>query len=320
MRRRWLPVLLGLTALLVLGHLYQRAMETRDARAHAPPGELVVVDGRRMHLHCQGEGSPTVVLIAGLGGFSMDWVRLQAPLSRVTRTCSVDRAGYGWSDPGPEPRDIARNAWELERLLSAAVADPPYLLVGHSLGGAHALRFAQEHPDQTAGVVLVDVPDRAELRREADGAASRDRTQRLFYGSLRLLAGSGLLRVLAGATGDAIAPDTIHHLAEGDRGAYRTVMLRREPYRTASRELRHLPSGATQLAGDGALGRTPLIIITATEVDSDEWPERQAALLALSSRSEQRLAEGSSHFVHLDRPEVILRAVDDLIDTLRSAH
>jgi pimeloyl-ACP methyl ester carboxylesterase len=315
--RKFVLVVLSLVALLTLGYLYQQSMEARDWRRYPPPGERVDIGGYKLHIHCTGEGSPTsptIVMDAGLGSFSMDWILVQPPLSHLTRTCSFDRAGYGWSDRGPQPRDIAQNARELQALLEAAAESGSYLLVGHSLGGAHVWRFAQEHPEDVAGVVLVDVPDHAELRRETEDAAQRERMQLGFYRGLQALSSVGFLRLLAAVMGEAIAPSTIHELSEEQKPAYISVLLRSEFYRTAVRELRGMTAGAQQLDGDGALGDTPLIIITATVAEVEGWIERQAALLDLSSQSEQRLAEGSTHLVHLDRPDVIIEAVEDLME------
>lgn len=112
-----------------------------------PPGRLVDV-GRdaagggsfMMHIYCTGEGSTTVVLDARLGALSLSWARVQEQVSEHTRVCSYDRAGMGWSDPGPKPRTYMRIADELNALLQAAGEQGPYVLVGHS-SGAHTVRF-----------------------------------------------------------------------------------------------------------------------------------------------------------------------------------
>src|ERR687896_1704086 len=122
-----------------------------------PPGRLVDVSGdTRMHIYCTGEGSPTVVLDAGLNGGTMSWAKVQEQVSNHTRVCSYDRAGLSWSEPGPKPRTFMRIAVELHALLQAAGEQGPYVLVGHSVG-AHTIRFfEQEYPTDVAGVVLVD--------------------------------------------------------------------------------------------------------------------------------------------------------------------
>jgi len=107
-------------------------------------------------MNCTGKGSPTVVVENGLGDFSFDWVLVQSRVSRFTRICTYDRAGYGWSDPSPKDRVPSVMAEELHALLRAAGEKPPYVLVAHSLGALNAIMFAHKFPHEVAGLVLVD--------------------------------------------------------------------------------------------------------------------------------------------------------------------
>ena len=100
-----------------------------------PPGEVVVVSGRQMHLLCQGQGSPAVILESGLPGTSLGWASVIKNIASFTRVCAYDRAGYGWSEAGPDPRTISNITKELADLLRTARVDPPYVLAGHSFGG-----------------------------------------------------------------------------------------------------------------------------------------------------------------------------------------
>src|SRR4051794_40019316 len=109
-----------------------------------------------MHLYASGAGNRTVLLEAGLGGWAPDLPPVHEELARKSRVVTYDRAGYGWSDPGPAPRTGMRITAELEALLRAAGEPGPYILAGHSFGGLLMLMFAQAHPDDVAGVVLID--------------------------------------------------------------------------------------------------------------------------------------------------------------------
>jgi pimeloyl-ACP methyl ester carboxylesterase len=130
------------------------------------PGHLVAIGvGRSLYLHCEGAGSPTVILEAGFGGNSNDWSEVQAPLGRATRTCAYDRAGLGNSLPIPGVHDAADEIADLNRLLEDAGIPPPYVLVGHSYGGLLVRLFAQVSPVETAGIVLVDSMGRNQDRR-----------------------------------------------------------------------------------------------------------------------------------------------------------
>ena len=122
----------------------------------SPPGKLVDIGSFRLHLHCTGRGSPTAVLLPGSGDFSFDWSLVQTALQTSMRVCSFDRAGSAWSDLGPVPRTLRQEAYELDALLRAAGIQPPFVLVGHSLGGLVARVFAETHPTKVAGMVLVD--------------------------------------------------------------------------------------------------------------------------------------------------------------------
>ena len=123
---------------------------------HPPRGEVLLVSGHRMHIDCTGSGSPTIVLDAGLGADSLTWGAVQPVLSKTTRVCSYDRAGFGWSDPLPAPRDADHIAGELhELLLEARVADP-IVLMGHSITGIYMRDYATRYPAEVAGIVFVD--------------------------------------------------------------------------------------------------------------------------------------------------------------------
>src|SRR5690606_17910094 len=133
MARRIATTFSSLLLLTLLG------IAAAQAELPSAPGDLVDVGGHSLHIYCQGEGSPTVVLEAGLGDGSINFRALQDRLARHTRTCAYDRAGYGWSEPGPAPRDLATIAAELDALLDGAGEAGPYVLAGHSIGGLYAL-------------------------------------------------------------------------------------------------------------------------------------------------------------------------------------
>jgi pimeloyl-ACP methyl ester carboxylesterase len=142
------------------------ATTARTAPVIVGSGKLVGIGGgRRLYLDCAGSGSPTVVLEAGFGGNARDWQSVQPQIGRTTRTCAYDRAGLGNSVALPGVHDASDEIDDLQRLLAAAGIGPPYVLVGHSYGGLLVRLFAKAHPDETAGVVLVDAVGRNEMRR-----------------------------------------------------------------------------------------------------------------------------------------------------------
>src|ERR671910_1863024 len=154
--RALLWLIVALLVLAVAGAIYQAIATERAERAYPPPGQMVGVGGHSLHINCVGRGSPTVVLDAGSGGFSAQWVRVQREVSNTTRVCAYDRAGMGWSEMGPEPRDARQISSELHTLLSKADIVGPYVLVGHSFGGLYMQTYAARYPEEVAGVTLVD--------------------------------------------------------------------------------------------------------------------------------------------------------------------
>ena len=326
-------VLLAVAVLVLLGlFINQRLALRRFWDRHPPPGETLQVNGHAMHLHCIGTGSPTVVIDAGSGSFSVEWLASQENLAATTRVCVYDRAGYGWSDPGPAPRDGVRVANELHTLLQAAGDPGPYVLVGHSLGGVHAQVFAGRYPDQTAGLVLVDAPSEYVMSPEF-----RDMTQGTLgtYRTIRFLAGSGILRALAPLGGDDTMPEQAQKMDADAREIYLQAILDPQHYSTGIAEIEHLDVTLQQagnaMAGEQPLGDRPLIVLTAgrravpgdTPFDVVEEPvdeaeiARQSAMAALSSRGEQRTIADSGHLIHLDAPEAVLRAVTDVVEMVR---
>jgi pimeloyl-ACP methyl ester carboxylesterase len=134
-----------------------KTQRTAAAPVISGSGRLVAIGGgRSLYLDCVGSGSPTVVLEAGFGGSTGNWTDVQPKLGRTTRTCSYDRAGLGNSVARPGVHDAGDEIDDLQRLLDAARIEPPYVLVGHSYGGLLVRLFANAHPDDAAGVVLVD--------------------------------------------------------------------------------------------------------------------------------------------------------------------
>src|SRR5215211_6010440 len=130
-RRGLVWLVAGLLALAVIGAIYQVAATQIDQSTYPPPGEMVNVNGHLMHINCMGEGGPTVILEAANLGMSAHWVRVQQQLAKTTRVCAYDRAGMGWSETGPEPRDAEQISSELHALLKGAGTEGPYVLVGH---------------------------------------------------------------------------------------------------------------------------------------------------------------------------------------------
>src|SRR5437879_1710683 len=121
-------------ALLAIGFLYQSIASANDRHTFPPPGRLVDLGGYRLHIYCTGQrvaGRPTVIFEGGLGAPSLVWTLVQPGVAEHARACSYDRAGYGWSEPSPQPRNARQIVGELHKLLQQAGETGPYILVGH---------------------------------------------------------------------------------------------------------------------------------------------------------------------------------------------
>ncbi|MDF2629618.1 MAG: uncharacterized protein K0R39_3449 [Symbiobacteriaceae bacterium] len=262
---------LAVVALAALGFVYQPLATAIDSRRYPPPGRLVDMGGYRLHILCEGIGGPTVVLEAGLGGSSLDWSLVAPALTREARVCTYDRAGYGWSEPGPAPRTGARGAEELHTLLIRAGEPGPYILAAQGLGGVYARAFAAAYPRETAGLVLVDPPaDGATVTAAAPGGSGA-----------KLLARLSVHRVLAAA--DSLsrdADDVAAKLPQHLRPAYRAVTSTSRHFDTIAAETAALAESrkadrATSLPPDLPL----LLLLPATARGGAAHLDRPAEVL-----------------------------------------
>lgn len=315
----------GLPSLVLLlgcaGFVYEQIQESRDRRLNPPPGQLVDVGGYHMHLYCTGQGSPTVVLDSGMGDNWLVWRKTQPQIARFAYVCSYDRAGLGWSDPSPQPRNSRVMAQELHTLLHNAGVPGPYVLVGHSLGGYNVRMYVNLYPTDVLGVVLVDSahPDfntrlSTKFRQYAmDSNRKLDRIGDIIpFGIPRLLGWCG-----------AYPPEV--------RSMARAVGCRVSPFRETHEESAHFQEDGEQVRGTRSLGNRPLVVVsrdpenlwtglpTDVEEDFNQASEAmQVELARLSSASSRVIAKGSGHYVQIQRPDVVIEAVHNVVDQCRS--
>jgi pimeloyl-ACP methyl ester carboxylesterase len=312
-------ILLGLLALVLglaaAGMIYQNIFEARDLRFNPMPGRRVDVGGYKMHINCTGDGSPTVILDSGLGDSYVSWRKVQPQIAKFTRVCSYDRAGMGFSDSSSQPRTSKVIAGELHELLRAAGIAPPYVLVGHSMGGYDVRLYASLYRNEVAGVVLVDAshPDQAsrlplELQ-SMDGSWLRE-AEFMEY-SMPF----GIPRLFGFCDEDPVpraAECNFHSAAE------------------SVAELKAFSESAAQTAATGSLGDMPLVVLShdpdrpsadlpadLAKPTNDAWEKMQEELAHLSTRGTQVIAKNSAHYIQIDRPDVVIDAVRNVVGQAR---
>ncbi len=307
------PVLCKIIALLsIICHLSaqtQAAENPSPLDLAKPLGRLVSVGQHQLHFYCSGTGTPTVVLEAGMGGNHLDWIRVQPEISRTTRVCSYDRAGYGWSEPGPTPRTAQRIAGELYRLLRNAQIDGPLVLVGHSFGGMLSLYYAGRYPEGVAGLVLVDSmhPNQFDRFEEAEIEVPMEPTRGIIH-SHREVVTSGI-------------PQTYKALALD-------LAQRKSARATLFDEIRNVQLSLTQVeALPVAAGlRTEVILHGRREWDriypdgrmENLWIRLQADLAERIGATRLVVATNSSHQVPLEAPELVTKIVLAVVRELKT--
>ena len=282
-----------------------------------PRGRLVVVNGRRMHLVCTGAGEPPVILEAPQTGVSALWIPVQNGVAAFAQVCSYDRAGFGFSDPGPVPRASAEIAAELRALLSSASIKPPYILAGASAGGFHIRVYAGMYPDDVAGLVLVDSshPDQAQkLHLPEDPTAQYKKWEPFFpLGHWLGIMKFGLRKENRPAS---FSPAEWSEVLD----ARNTV----NSYRTLLREGEAWADSARQVRESAGMGAKPLLVLTgARDADAGlraSWVNGlQADLMRLSSKGRQTVLENSGHGIMLDAPNDVVEGVRTIWNEARAA-
>jgi pimeloyl-ACP methyl ester carboxylesterase len=301
----------GVVALAgVAGAAYEQVAGLGDAAAYPAAGRMVDVGGYRLHLDCRGSGSPTVVMDAGLGASSLDWTLVQPDVARTTQVCTYDRAGMGWSEPGPGLRSPARLAEELHTLLHNGGVQGPYVLVGHSLAGETIRLFASAHPAEVAGMLLVDArSERLDAGADMEGFAAALRAQAAEYSVARRL---GIVRLLGGKLIDLpLVPPAL---------ATAMALFATNPAAVAETTWEGLGrADDDQALASTTLGAIPLIVIAAGDNmrNQPDWAVAQRAMAKLSTRGRLVVAEGSGHAVQLEAPDLVIDAIGDLLAEVR---
>lgn len=314
-----LSLLIAAAVLLGVGTLTQRYFERQDADQYPAPGVLIDVNGTRLHLRCIGEGSPTVVMIAGAGAPSVVSYELQDRIAPQTRVCSYDRAGLGWSEPANREQGVAEVTRDLHDLLDQAEETGPFIFAPESYGGLIALLAALEWPGKVAGIVLIDAsePD-LWFEKTADTLGPLRRHTALMTFGWR----TGIVR--AGL--DYGQPDWIDEMSVQNREWFQAIYSRDMPgygeYDSAFRLTD--PTIYDRLESQG-LGSLPITVLAHGKVPNglppefaDGWMTAQKKLSGYSNASELIIRQNSGHAIAGEDPDFVAAHIIRMIEHIRS--
>jgi pimeloyl-ACP methyl ester carboxylesterase len=311
---RWLlyPVI-AILALASIGGGYETLRAAADAKAYPMPGQLIDVDGHRLHLSCTGSGTPTVVLEPAAGGMSSNLGWIAPAVARDTRVCVYDRAGRGWSEPADTAQDGAQIATDLHTLLQRGHVPGPYVLAGHSFGGLYVLTFAARYPEEVAGMVLVDSTAPASAAKPGTASPGQggssdvlSRVSALVSTAARL----GLARLYARSDFGSLPPRS--------RDEVRASVATPSTLRSTIDEYVQANASIEQAAALRDFADKPLIVLTAGSGHDAAWSAAQNRMATLSTNSVHRVIDGATHEDLIGNEEDAAATTQAILDVVLS--
>ncbi|MBE9190718.1 alpha/beta hydrolase [Gloeocapsopsis crepidinum LEGE 06123] len=325
----WLIVPLGvLIGVVGFGAIYQALATSRDRRKFPPSGKLIEINGKTWHYQIMGEGHLTVVVDSGTGGTHLDWQLVQPEVAKFTRILTYDRAGYGWSDMSSETRTAEQVVSELRQLLREVEIEPPYVLVGMSLGGLFSRLFAYCYPEEVAGMVLVDVAhERMYEETPVEWVELNQRLERLLTHVVPIIARIGLLRLLVAFDSLPMAAGLFQKFPPSMRPLAKALYSQTQFGKTFAQESAAVSVSMSQVEQARKIKPfpdIPLIVLSSGKPDFDitqdvlqKLQELHADLASESPQGIHIIARESGHAIQLDKPELVVDAIRQVFEKVR---
>ncbi len=321
-----LSVVLLLAGFMVLGTVWNITAHDRSVAAHPAPGRMYNVNGYKMHMWCMGQGSPTLLIESGLGANSAMWQRVQPGLANTTRVCAYDRAGLGWSEPQPGPRDSDHIVDQLHALLQVADIHGPLVLMGHSGGGFFIREYATKYPQDVVGLIFIDAgTPRLQLRGSKELQAENFKIP-----WPKVIAGDVLVNM--GATRLVGKCKTVEPTHNWGAGIVQAEMDCFPPVGTDLKELEAVAPDGEETYKTGPY-TFPVLIISQTwsdplimphfstpKLDAEAiqlWNNLQEEMKGLSPDSRRIVARNTGHLIMAQRPDVLLKEIPPFIERIR---
>ncbi len=322
LKRLGIGAVLFVLLILIGTYAFQAYYTSSAVHRYPPPGQLVDIGGYRLHYRSSGSGSPVVVLDSGLSGDSNAWLLVQPGVAEFTQVISYDRAGLGWSDRGPKERTSRQIVKELHAMLREAEIPGPYVLVGASFGGFNVRLFAHEHPEQVAGLVLVDSPHESEFFQVPE-SIKRDNEKLLPLVKItRYLAPFGI--------GHLVLPKMDKNVPEEIREVRLALRLRTPNLLTTCAEYLNASISNSQMKGCTLPPNIPIAVLSASKSRwPDAPPDDQLTALNISHKLQGELAGQSSnsyhyivpdcgHAIFFEKPAAVTDAIRRVVESVRN--
>lgn len=298
------------------GVLYQFIATESDRNQFKMKGKYVNVGSYRLMVNTGGSGKYTVVFESDIGTPIQQWNDVREGLSKDYNLFSYDRNGYGWSDSSGEAADISKAVKDLKNALSKSGFSSPYILVGNGYGGLLMTEFAAKHPNEVAGVVLIDSIMEDEIKsKEFQSQLKKDMTK---YGSYKFFSYMGGMRLAYQFNILKNNEQFLKNFSDSDKGLFKSQRIMSKYYSAYYNELKILKNYDGNIQKNGALKDTFVEVLTPANKFGDaekdkQYVEKQKKLVSMTGKGEQMLVEKSSGYIQVDRPDAVMNAIDRIV-------